>query len=263
MFEENLVGLDVNSGCGGLALALAPWVRQVSYCEANRDAQAVLVSRMVGGDLPLGPIWDDVATLDGHFFGHGAIDIVSATVTGQGVGSGGRAFLEGKHTDILFEICRLADETRSQFVFVASHRAPSSRRLERFTRALADVGFDTRWHSLSTRDVGAPYDERAFFLLGSRPFNGKEWFSVERLSAEPKAERIDWQDARYWRHKPRMARVDERLSVQVGRNRAICNSVVPLLARTAFKTLIGIVDAAPQIEAMLLPQIWEGDSNVL
>ena len=100
--EEKLCGLDLNSGCGGLALALAPWVRTVALCEADGDAQAVLVSRFVGRDLSLGPIWDDIRTLDGRFFGT-AVDIVTATVTGQGVGSGRHARMEGKRGDILLE----------------------------------------------------------------------------------------------------------------------------------------------------------------
>lgn len=39
-------GLDLFSGIGGLSIALAPWVRPVAYCEIDRYAQAVLLSRM-------------------------------------------------------------------------------------------------------------------------------------------------------------------------------------------------------------------------
>jgi site-specific DNA-cytosine methylase len=40
-----LNGLDLFSGIGGLSLALAPWVRPVAYCENDRHAQSVLLSR--------------------------------------------------------------------------------------------------------------------------------------------------------------------------------------------------------------------------
>lgn len=59
-----LNGLDLFSGIGGLALALSPWVRPIAYCENDRYAQGVLLSRMRDGGLPVAPIWDDVRTLD-------------------------------------------------------------------------------------------------------------------------------------------------------------------------------------------------------
>lgn len=43
-----LHGLDLFSGIGGISAALAPWVRTVAYCEADRYASAVLLSRMGG-----------------------------------------------------------------------------------------------------------------------------------------------------------------------------------------------------------------------
>ena len=56
--------MDLFSGIGGLSLALEPWVRTVAYCEQDRYAQAVLLSRMHDGLLHRAPIWDDVRTLD-------------------------------------------------------------------------------------------------------------------------------------------------------------------------------------------------------
>lgn len=59
-------GLDLFSGCGGLTLALAPWVRPAAYCEIDPAARAVLLGRMADGELPIAPIWDDVRTLRGR-----------------------------------------------------------------------------------------------------------------------------------------------------------------------------------------------------
>jgi hypothetical protein len=47
-----LNGLDLFSGIGGLSLALSPWVRPIAYCENDRYAQGVLLSRMASGELP-------------------------------------------------------------------------------------------------------------------------------------------------------------------------------------------------------------------
>jgi DNA (cytosine-5)-methyltransferase 1 len=57
-------GLDLFSGIGGISLALEPWVRTVAYCEQDRYAQGVLLSRMRSGGIDRAPIWDDVRTLN-------------------------------------------------------------------------------------------------------------------------------------------------------------------------------------------------------
>ena len=59
-----LNGLDLFSGIGGISVALRPWVKTIAYCERDRYAQGVLLSRMHEGSLPDAPIWDDVKTLD-------------------------------------------------------------------------------------------------------------------------------------------------------------------------------------------------------
>ena len=64
-----LNGLDLFSGIAGLSLALDPWVRPIAYCEIDRYAQGVLLSRMADGQIPVAPIWDDIRTLTAERFG--------------------------------------------------------------------------------------------------------------------------------------------------------------------------------------------------
>jgi len=78
-----LNGLDLFSGIGGLSLALSPWVRPIAYCENDRYAQAVLLSRMYDGQLPSAPIWDDVTTLLPELLPGSEIDIISEAFVGQ------------------------------------------------------------------------------------------------------------------------------------------------------------------------------------
>jgi len=71
---EKMNGLDLFSGIGGIGIALEPWVRTVAYCERDRYAQGVLLSRMRSGDIDTAPIWDDVTTLRGDMLPR--IDII-------------------------------------------------------------------------------------------------------------------------------------------------------------------------------------------
>lgn len=68
-------GLDLFSGIGGITLALSEWVRPIAYCEIDKYAQAVLISRMSDGLLPAAPICTDVRKLDGRAF-RGLVDII-------------------------------------------------------------------------------------------------------------------------------------------------------------------------------------------
>lgn len=56
-------GLDLFSGIGGITKALEGYVRPVAYCENDRYAQAVLLSRMSEGAIPIAPIYDNVQDL--------------------------------------------------------------------------------------------------------------------------------------------------------------------------------------------------------
>lgn len=72
-----MYGLDLFSGIGGITQALKGYVEPVVYCERDRYAQAVLLSRMSAGELPIAPIWDDVTTLTGG----GAYPLASTSST--------------------------------------------------------------------------------------------------------------------------------------------------------------------------------------
>jgi hypothetical protein len=60
---EKLYALDLFSGIGGNTLGLNDYIRTIAYCEFERHAQGVLLSRMRSGDIKPAPIWDDVRTL--------------------------------------------------------------------------------------------------------------------------------------------------------------------------------------------------------
>ena len=160
-----MYGLDLFSGIGGLTKALEGYVRPIAYCENDRHAQGVLLSRMATGDLPLAPIWDDVRTLRATdlpiypeiiFGGFPCQDLSCA---GRGAG------LEGKRSGLFFEITRLVGEIRPRFVFLENVSAITVRGSERVVGELCKLGYDARWGILSASDVGANHRRERWWLL--------------------------------------------------------------------------------------------------
>lgn len=184
-----LNGLDLFSGIGGIGLALSPWVRTVAYCEQDRYAQAVLMSRMRAGDIDRAPIWDDVRTLRGDMLD--GIDIIfggfpcqDISVAGTGKG------LEGKRSGLFFEIMRLVDEVRPAFVFLENVPAIRTRGLNRVLYEFTARGYDCRWTVLSAASVGAPHLRERWFLLAHADNGGRRQLlqQVGELGGEEQAD---------------------------------------------------------------------------
>jgi hypothetical protein len=122
-----MLGLDLFSGIGGLTEALDGYVQPIAYCENDRHAQAVLLSRMWDRSLPRAPIWDDVRTLHAR---HLPVlpDIVYGGFPCQDISLAGRgAGLDGERSVLFFEIVRLVGELRPRFVFLENVPALTSR----------------------------------------------------------------------------------------------------------------------------------------
>lgn len=262
-------GLDLFSGIGGISLALEPWVRTVAYCERDRYAQAVLLSRMASGQLDRAPIWDDVASLNGSMLP--AIDIVfggfpcqDISVAGVGRGMG------GERSGLYTHIERLVEETKPTFVFLENVPAIRTRGLGRVVWGLSSLGYDCRWTVVSAASVGAPHKRDRWFLLAYADSknireqqgwgSGSDWEretqsglngSQESLAnsdsawKQPKQDAgkqsSDWiGDGCWWAIEPNVGRVAHGVPSRVDRIRCLGNAVVPLQARIAFKTLAGI-----------------------
>lgn len=265
-----MYGLDLFSGIGGITKALEGYVQPIAYCENDRYAQAVLLTRMADGSLPSAPIWDDVQTLDGRQF-IGQVDIIYGGFPCQDISVAGRgAGLEGKRSGLFFEIVRLAEEIKPRFIFLENVANIRSKGLGRVLEEMARLGYDTRFGILSASDVGAPHRRDRWWLLAyrlcsdgssqhgeqqterttlidsssKRELADSDESSEQRLSRRKKSELSGasgqcHQRNGWWDVEPRVGRVANGIPKRVDRLRALGNAVVPLQAREAFERLIG------------------------
>lgn len=161
-----LNGLDLFSGIGGIGIALDEWVQAVAYCEKDRYAQGVLLSRMAEGQIARAPIWDDVATLKGDMLPE--IDIIFGGFPCQDISvAGAGKGLEGERSGLVFEIFRLVKECKPTFVFLENVPAIRTRGGERVGKELAILGYDCRWEHLSAQEVGANHKRERWFILAA------------------------------------------------------------------------------------------------
>jgi DNA (cytosine-5)-methyltransferase 1 len=171
-YTEKMWGIDLFTGIGGLTLSLSDWIRPAIYCEIDRYAQSVLLSRMASGQLPIAPIWDDIKTLDVREF-RGHIDIIYGGFPCQDISiAGAGRGLEGERSGLFFEILRLAEEIKPKFIFLENVPAISTRGLDRVAREISALGYDCRWDIVSAAEVGALHKRERWFLLGYAKHNG-------------------------------------------------------------------------------------------
>jgi DNA (cytosine-5)-methyltransferase 1 len=270
-------GLDLFSGIGGITVALGEYVRPVAYCESDLHSQGILLSRMADGGIPQAPIWPDVRTLLGESLPV-PIDIVYGGFPCQGISSAGSGRgLEDERSGLVFEIFRLVDEVTPVFVFLENVPPIRTRGAETVGKELARRGYDCRWCLVSAAEVGAPHRRNRWFLLAShgeksladssrvgqpilsethnddgeissRDVADGRCANVADSDGERLEKRIEGETGKFetslrgdwWTVEPDVGRVAHGVPSRVDRLRGLGNSVVPLQARTAFKTLMGI-----------------------
>lgn len=253
---EKLNGLDLFSGIGGISVALSEWVNTVAYCEQDRYAQSVLLSRMADGSIDRAPIWDNIASLKGTMLP--SIDIVFGGFPCQdlsiaGLGKG----LDGERSSLFFEIIRLVKEVESTFVFLENVPAIRTRGLLQVVTAFTEVGYDCRWTCVTASSVGALHKRERWFLLAYAKCNrGRPVPTTEPLASNEskklfrenrKARPNDFKKSgdlgkSHWEAEPSVGRVVDGFPNRVDRIKCLGNAVVPLQAKKAFKMLAGIYE---------------------
>jgi DNA (cytosine-5)-methyltransferase 1 len=179
-----LNGLSLFSGYGGIDLALGDYIRPIMYCEIERYAQGIILSAFDKGVLPVGVVWNDVTTLDGNAL-KGLVDIVYGGFPCQDISVAGKgAGLEGERSGLFREIIRICTEASPQFIFLENVPAIRTRGSIEVQEALAGIGYDTRWLTLSAAEVGANHKRERWFCLATNTKCELIWEQPGRRSGQ-------------------------------------------------------------------------------
>ncbi len=240
-----LNGLDLFSGIGGITLALAPWVHPIAYCEIDRYAQSVLLSRMADTAIPTAPIWDDVRTLQKSTLSDWPIDIIYGGFPCQDISvAGNGAGLAGERSGLFYEIVRLCREIRPAFTFLENVPAITTRGGAQVVRTLATMGYDCRWCVIPSGHTKEGFRGDRWFCLAKAESEGLETsgqFSRNQTEKPMPAGQMQttWMDIPKPAIKPDFCGIPYGLSNRVDRIKCLGNAVVPIQARTAFQILSG------------------------
>jgi DNA (cytosine-5)-methyltransferase 1 len=261
-----LNGLSLFSGIGGLDVALSGYVRPIAYCEIDAHCQGVLLSRMCSNELGTAPIWDDIRSFNGSGI-KGDVDIIyggfpcqDISVAGHGKG------LAGERSGLYWEIHRLAKEIIPKFIFLENVPAICTKGAWDVVSSLAEIGYDCRYDIFSAEETGAKHKRERWFCLahanssGRREQRGAESIQEKQLAIErdgedvadtrfkcegcaKESERPSFHDSRcgrFWEAEPDVGRVVDGVQFRVDRIKSLGNAVVPIQAKTAFETLMGL-----------------------
>lgn len=166
-----LTNISLFSGAGGLDLGakLVGGFRTIAYCEWSRYPQAVLMSRIRGGELDDAPIWDDVSTFDGKPWA-GRVDVISGGFPCQDLSvAGSRAgIIEGARSGLWKEYARIIREVGPRFILVENVSGLLlDGALGVVLGDLADLGFDAQWAMFPACAVGAPHQRLRVFIIAN------------------------------------------------------------------------------------------------
>lgn len=235
-----LNALDLFSGAGGGACALAPWMRPIAYCEINEYARGILLSRMASGEIPIAPIHCDVRQLRGGDLPH--IDAIYGGAPCQdlsGASHGRGAGLAGKRSGLWYEMLRLLEECRPGIVFIENVDGSAWRKwLPHVRRDLWSIGYTSLSLRVRAYDVGAPFQGSRIFVAATDCY-GKPAFPLNaEVAFMPPSPGLGWVD---WGQPPSDALgVADGIPAGMDRRRAMGNAWVPAQAQEAFRRLMRV-----------------------
>jgi DNA (cytosine-5)-methyltransferase 1 len=232
--------LDLFSGIGGFSLGLErAGHATVAFCEIDPWCRRVLRKHW-----PDTPIYDDIRKLDLQDLIDDEIecDAICGGFPCQEMSrAGARTGLAGERSGLWREMVRTVRMVGPKLVIVENVAELLDRGMGEVLGDLAALGYDTEWHCISARDIGAPQlrdriwivayavgARRQRLVTGENPGASRHWGvrgaeDLQRIAAAPFERSSRWPQ-------PLLRRVDDGISGNVDRLRGLGNAIVPQIA---------------------------------
>ena len=166
------------AGIGGFDLALERnGIEVVASVEWDKHAQSVLKNR-----FPNSQIYGDIQEVTGEQLINAGFDPRNGIITGgfpcQDLSvAGKRAGLAGNRSGLFWEICRLLDETKTQYFILENVpgllSSSNGADMGVVISALAQRGYGLAYRVLDAQHFGVPQRRRRVFIVGSLGDNGR------------------------------------------------------------------------------------------
>ena len=185
------------SGIGGLELGIERGLIATGHApstlwqvEQNDYARQVLARHW-----PYALRFDDVKTVGSTNLA--PVDLICGGFPCQDISTAGNgAGLSGSRSGLFWELHRIVREMAPRIIVLENVPAIRERGGAEVCGALADLGYDLRWGSLSAAEVGAPHKRERWFCVGWRrvglanpDMSGSKARSADRLGDEQRTER--------------------------------------------------------------------------
>ncbi len=237
----NELALFAGHGGGILASQLLGW-EVVCAVELNNYARRVLMARQDDGSLRPFPIWDNVLTFDGKPW-RGLVDVVSGGFPCVGISPerlneryDKSAGLDDPKSGLVREQLRIIQEVEPAFARFENHPNLSKRGLAFILHALAQMGFDAEWGTLSARSFGAPHERKRLWVEATHPDRAQRKGIRLPRRAHPENKTVG--SNIWWKTEPGIRRVDDGVANRMDRLVGTGNGQVPIVAASAWEILM-------------------------
>ena len=158
-----------------------PGFRSLGYVEREAYAAAVLVARMEDAALDRAPVWDDVASFDGHPW-RGGVDIVVAGYPCQPFSVAGRRLAAADPRHLWPHVARIVGEVGPPFIFLENVAHHLRLGFPEVAGDLVGMGYRLAAGLFTAAEVGAPHRRERLFILAHR--EGETHADPTRLLAD-------------------------------------------------------------------------------
>jgi len=169
---KQLTAVSLFAGVGGFDLALERnGVKVVASVEIDKKASAILAKQ-----FPNSKLFNDIKGVTGEQLIAAGFDPRNGIITGgfpcQDLSMAGkRAGLGGARSGLFWEICRLLDETRTQFFILENVpgllSSNQGKDMATVLEALVERGYRVAFRVLDAQYFGVPQRRRRVFIVGS------------------------------------------------------------------------------------------------